>query len=284
MSIITCTIAHMTDTHCHLNLSPLYEDVENAVRLANEAGVQKLIIIGTDLITSRIAIDLAGKLHNCFAAVGIHPDEAGPTFTDDLERLINNPKVIAIGECGLDYCDLQNQTEAETFKQKNIQKQLFGVHIALAKKYNLPLSIHCRNTQKNGDQTNHGLNAYKDLFDTIEHFSKDDGKLPKFVLHCMSGDQEYLKTGLELGGYISFAGNITYPSAQSLRDLLLNTPIERILFETDAPFLAPQGKRGTSNTPANVSEIYKFAANLLGINLDTLDNQVSENVNAIFRI
>jgi TatD DNase family protein len=274
----------MTDTHCHLNLSPLFEDVENAVKLASETGVSQMIIIGTDLITSRIASDLSSKLLNCYSAVGVHPDEAGPTFADDLEKLIDNPKVVAIGECGLDYCDLHNQSETEAFKQKNIQKQLFGVHIKLAKKHNLPLSIHCRNTQKNGDLTSFGLNAYKDLFDTMEHFSKDDGMLPKFVLHCMSGDQEYLKKGLELGGYISFAGNVTYPSAQSLRDLLLNTPIDRLLFETDSPFLAPQGKRGTSNTPANVSDVYKFAANLLEINLDTLDKQVSENVKAIFRI
>lgn len=282
----------MIDTHCHLNLSPLIENIKDVISRSEELGVKQMIIVGTDLISSRLGVDIAGKTPNVFCAVGVHPDTIHPNTTNfpfdiyekDLDELTKNKKVCAIGECGLDYVELQTLTSGEVSQLKNLQKKLFGLQIQLAKKKRLPLVIHCRNTKKASDPVHHGLNAYQDIFDTLDHFSKDDGTIPKFVLHCMSGNKKYLEQGLHRGGYISFAGNLTYPSAENLRELLRATPLERLLFETDAPFLSPQGKRGTSNEPANIAETYHFAAEVLGLHHDQLKIQIQQNVKQIFGI
>lgn len=267
----------MIDTHCHLNLPPLNTDLENVWQRAREQGVNQVVVIGTDIKTSKEAIAVASQYSEMFAGVGIHPENVKSDMTgweEELASLAQKPKVVVIGECGLDY--------SETPLSPNVQKQLFGLHIRLAKKAGLPLSIHCRNS-RGKEVPQHGLNAYRDIFDTLEHFSKDDGVVPKFILHCMSGDKSYLKHGLKLGGYISFAGNITYSSAQALRDLLKATPLDRLLLETDAPFLSPQGKRGTTNEPANVALTYAFAAETLGLHLDTLIAQIQQNAKTIFK-
>lgn len=282
----------MIDTHCHLNLSPLSDDLEGVWNRAQEAGVTNTIVIGTTIPTSEEAVAIASKLVGIFAAVGIHPDVIGPatpkeaisleTWERELTTLAKDDRVVAIGECGLDYVDLHSVNETEAIRLKNLQKQLFGLQIKLAKKLNLPLSIHCRNVRSIKDTPHHHLNAYADLFDTLEHFSKDDGRLPKFVLHCMSGDRDYLKQGLRLGGYISFAGNVTYPSASSLVELLKATPLDRLLLETDAPFLSPQSSRGTPNEPAKVAETYEFVAGQLGMERDGLNQLTHANAKKLF--
>ncbi len=283
----------MIDTHCHLNLSPLSDDLANVWQRAQNAGVLETIVIGTEMNSSIQALSIASKLLGVSAAVGIHPDVIHPGVTSkditleewetELDKLAQDKKVVAIGECGLDYVELHQINEEEAKTLKNLQKQLFGVHIKLAKKLGLPLSIHCRNTRGAKDQPKHGLNAYHDLFDTLEHFSKDDGVFPRFVLHCMSGDLEYLEQGLKRGGFISFAGNVTYPSAANLRELLKATPLDRLLLETDAPFLSPQASRGQTNEPAKVAETYAFVAQELDISIDELDKIVHDNAKKLFK-
>lgn len=282
----------MIDTHCHLNLPPLRDEVNSVWSRAQEVGVTRAIVIGTDINTSRDSVEIASTLEGVSASIGIHPDvvklehekdqEIWQEWRDTLEELAASNKVVAIGECGLDYVELQTIGQEDAIKLKNMQKALFGLHIKLAKKHQLPLSIHCRNTRSQKDLPKHDLNAYKDMFDAMEHFCKDDGLLPKFVLHCMSGDIEYLESGLKRGGFISFAGNVTYPTAESLRELLRATPLNRLLLETDAPFLTPQSGRGTTNEPAKISETYSFVGNLLGLSVDKLDETVTANAKNLF--
>lgn len=284
----------MIDTHCHLNWSPLSEDLQGVQQNARDVGVSGIIVIGTDLDTSRQAVTIATQLDKIWASIGLHPDTASPTHeinTQDIARwqtklasMLPNPKVVAIGECGLDYVELHEQSQEVAYKIKNQQKQLFGMQIQLAKEFKLPLSIHCRNTKNAQQEPAHNLNAYADLIDTLEHFSKNDGVVPSFILHCMSGGPEYLREGLRLGGFISFAGNVTYPSAQSLRDLLHLTPLDRLLLETDAPFLSPKSKRGTPNTPANIAETFSCVANELGIAIEELDKVTTTNAQKIFHL
>ena len=284
----------MIDTHCHLNLSPLQEDALHVRQLAQQQGVTELIVIGTDISTSKEALSIASSLPKTWASLGIHPDAANPqhaidaqqiaTWKEQLTALLPHEKVVAIGECGLDYVDLHNASKEIAQRIKNQQKQLFGMQIQLAKSFHIPLSIHCRNTKSIKDEPQHSLDAYTDLIDTLEHFSKDDGVIPTFVLHCMSGNLAYLQSGLRLGGYISFAGNITYSSAGLLRELLHNTPHDRILLETDAPFLSPQSKRGTPNTPGNIKETYEFVANELEISFLDLEEMVISNAKNIFHL
>lgn len=282
----------MIDTHAHLNLPPLSQDTAAVWQRATEAGVSKTIVIGTELKSSQSAIEIAHNLSGVYAAVGIHPDVVHPgvnvadiTLSDWEAKLLDlakNEKVVGIGECGLDYVELHGLDQQEAMRLKNLQKQLFGMQVNLSKALGLPLSIHCRNTRKADEQGKHGLDAYSDLFDTLEHFCKDDGILPKFVLHCMSGDQNYLEAGLKRGGFISFAGNITYPSASNLRQLLQATPLDRLLLETDAPFLSPQSSRGTPNEPAKVSETYEYVAKFLGTHRDELERIIDTNVGKLF--
>lgn len=283
----------MIDTHCHLNLPPLSEDARTVWKQANEAGVHTAIIVGANLESSRAAIETVRNLDGTHAAVGIHPDcistseETDGTplanWTQELESLSTEKEVVAIGECGLDYVELHSLSSVQVEKVKNQQKRLFGIHIQLAKKHHLPLIIHTRNTRNSKDEPQHALDAYADVIDVLEHYSKTDGIIPSFVLHCMSGTTTYLEKGLALGGYISFAGNISYPSAGPLRELLHATPLDRLLLETDAPFLAPQSKRGSTNTPANITETYEFVANELGLSIEALTQQVVTNAGNLFQ-
>lgn len=276
----------MIDSHTHLNLSPLLEEWSTIWKSAQQAGVTKALCIGTDLATSKQAVELASKDPCIYAAVGLHPDEAEKGVADlqALESLCENDRVVAIGECGLDYVGLQGKGEEDIHKGKTIQKRVFGEQIQIAKRHHLPLSIHCRNTPKTGDSSDPLLDAYHDLLDTLRHFCVDDGVIPPFVLHCMSGSVEYLQEALPMGAYVSFAGNVTYPSATAIRELLHATPLDRLLVETDAPFLSPQGKRGTVNTPANVMDTAAFIAKELHMSLEEIDQLTTANARKLFKL
>ncbi|HSW90127.1 MAG TPA: TatD family hydrolase [Patescibacteria group bacterium] len=263
----------MIDTHCHINISPLLEQASDVLERAKNAGVTHCIVVGTSLSDSQTAIDISKHYPNCKAAVGLHPENIKDIgdldmLSNQLSTLAQNKEVVAIGECGLDY----------TLKDfdRTAQRRLFGVHIQIAKQIGLPLVIHCRDRES--------ILAYDDLIDTLEHFSKDDGQTPPFVLHCVSGPKEYIQKAIAMGAYVSFAGNVTYPSAQNIRDILPLVPKNKLLAETDAPFLAPQSVRGSTNEPAFVKETVEKLAELLHLPFNEVDRQTTLNAKILFRI
>lgn len=279
----------MIDTHTHLNLPPLYEDHKVYVERALAACVTRMMIVGVNIETSEKAIELAAKHPQLWAAVGIHPEERGElsVFRTQLSELVKNNRVSAIGECGLDYSELSLQGTGEKIKSGearhdmrgviDFQKQLFVMQAELAATRDLPLLIHCRNTRRNDEVVSYS--AYDDLLVLLKSLAK----CPRFVLHCASGPVAYVQAALEMGAYVSFAGNVTYPNAGSIRELLKITPLDRLLVETDAPFLSPQGKRGTQNEPANVVDTARFIAEFLGTSYEEIDSITTENAMKLFR-
>jgi TatD DNase family protein len=251
------------DTHLHYNLEPLSLDWERYLAEAQSAGVKKAIVVGTDLETSKTAVELVGKTSGLFATVGIHPHEALALASIDesielLSQLISK-KVVGIGETGLDYA--QHPPEQE----KEAQMKLFTAHIRLAKEKKLPLTIHCRD-------------AYEDM---LEILGKE--RPPAFVLHCMSGELPYFQSALQLGAYISFAGNVTYKNAEKLRELARNTPQNRIFVETDAPFLSPGKYRGKFPCePAFITETVKTIADCLKVSVEECERITSANAHRFF--
>ncbi|PWU22506.1 hypothetical protein C5B42_05830 [Candidatus Cerribacteria bacterium 'Amazon FNV 2010 28 9'] len=279
----------MIDTHAHLNLSPLCEHPEEIRQKAQECHVNMVILPGVDLESSRKSIELSKTLMRTKAAIGIHPQEATATLNikairSQFEAWLQNEEVVAIGECGLDYCELHDLPKEQAQVKRTLQRKLFGIHIQLAKQFNRPLLIHCRNTRSAEEKEQEDINAYTDNLDTLRHFSTTDGIIPSFVLHCMSGSVPYLEEALHMGGYISFAGNVTYKNAQHIRDLLHATPLGRLLLETDSPFLSPQSKRGTSNEPANIKETYESVAKELNMSFHQLEHIVEVNAHQLFHI
>lgn len=277
----------MFDTHAHLNLSPLLEEAPQVWKRANEQGVAQAILIGVNAVSSQQAVSLVTTLPGTFAAIGLHPDEVNAISEDDKEELIilsHNPAVVAIGECGLDYVTLQEYEITQAQQERTKQRQLLGWHIQLAKQVDKPLILHCRNTRNARHPAKQTFSAYSDLLDTINHFSKSDGELPRFILHCVSGPIEYVEAAIRLGAYVSFAGNVTYTNAPEILDLLSLVPIDHLLVETDCPYLAPQSKRGQTNEPAFVMETADFLARKLQMTPSEFDIQTTRNAQICFRL
>lgn len=254
------------DTHVHYNLEPLVVDWRKYWNDAQIAGVGKSIVVGTDPETNKKAMEIASQDPNLFAAVGIHPHEGKNSIDEQIQELNdlikkNKDHIVAIGECGLDYFRTP-EDQLESVRQH--QKTLFEKQVLLAKQYNLPVIIHCRD-------------AYDDMLSILKSHSGI-----RFVLHCMSGTVEYLQAAVELGGYISFAANVTYKTADLIRELAKATPQDRLLVETDAPFLPPQQLRGKMNDPANIVETVAMLAETRGISKDECEAITTANAESIF--
>jgi len=256
-------LPELIDTHCHLDHPPLGEQIEQVLLRAREAGVRQCISIGTSLETSQANVLLAQRYPMVRAAVGVHPHEAD-TVTDDLladiERLATEPSVVAIGEVGLDSYRQHASIEA--------QRRVFIRCIAIAKRCHLPLLIHCRD-------------AYEPLLVLLRQAADE---ALRGLIHCASGPPEFIHGALELGFYISFAGNVTFPNAQALRELIPLVPDERLLIETDAPFLAPQPVRGQTNEPAYVAHTASFLAPLRRLSMEELGTLTSRNARRLFKL
>ncbi|NOX96712.1 MAG: YchF/TatD family DNA exonuclease [Nitrospirae bacterium] len=231
----------LIDSHCHLDFGKFDGDRDGVISRAREEGIAFIINVGTSLERSKKSVELAEKHDFIYAAVGIHPHEAGKVKEDDyriLEKLAENGKVVAIGETGLDY--YRNPAP------KDKQKENFRRQIALAKKLRLPLIVH--NREADGD--------------TLSILKEEKAEKVKGILHCFSGSRVLAQECLELGFYISVAGQITYPNAESLREVVKDLPTDRLLVETDSPFLAPQPQRGKRNEPAFVKYVAEELARL----------------------
>lgn len=275
----------MIDVHCHLNFHAFEKDYDEVIKSAFQAGVTKIINVGTKLDSSQKAVKLAKEYENLFAIVGIHPHHADKPLlgchpeqvlgSNDwlmrLERIAKNPKVVGIGEIGIDYYSYKSND----IVNPNLQKEVFIKQIELAYKLKLPLQIHNRH-------------AGKDIIDIILNH-KSYLLNPPGMFHCMSGNLEFLKKVLSLGFYIGFDGNITYsglaPGEKTdLKELVKYTPMDRILVETDSPFLTPQPHRGSRNKPEYVIITGKFIAKIKGLSFEKLEAKTTANAIKLFTL
>jgi TatD DNase family protein len=251
----------LIDTHCHLDFADFKEDLDQVIQRAQSAQVNYFINPGSTLESCRAAVLLADRYPQIYAAVGVHPHDAD-TFDasaqSQLEELAGQQKVVAIGETGLDYY--------RNLSSKENQRQAFLKQIALAKKLNLPLIIHCRQAEE----------------ETLEFLK---GALPlQAVVHCFSGNGDFLKECLDLGFFVSYTCNITYPKAQGLREVLKLTPLDRLMLETDAPYLSPDGFRGKRNEPTQVKLLAQAVSLILGISLAEIEDCTTRNAKGFFKL
>jgi TatD DNase family protein len=239
------------------------DDWPAALDNAADAGIEYVVVIGFDVESSKQAVMMAEEHGSVLAAVGVHPHDASSmddSSVEQLKLLAEHPKVVAIGETGLDfYRNLSPQKE---------QLKAFEAQLALAGELRLPVIIHDRDAHEGAAQI----------------LSARAGGLVGGVLHCFSGDSKFARSALEWGFYISVAGPVTYPNAKALREVIESVPIERIVIETDAPYLTPQPKRGKRNEPAYVRYVAEELATLKGLSVDDIDRITTLNAKQLFGI
>lgn len=249
----------LTDTHCHLNLTEHFPDPASEVEFARSQGVDRLIVVGIDLESSRMAIGLAEQFPGVFATVGIHPNSSANLeegWRDSIRAMASHPKVVAIGEIGLDY-HWQYATREEQFKALTEQ-------LDLADELDIPVVFHCRE-------------AYDDLLTLLE-----GRKQGRWLLHCFSGDANDAARANKLECYFGVDGPLTYKSANGLRDLVASLPLERVVVETDAPYLTPAPFRGKPNRPGYVSYVNAMLAAIWRTDAETMAVRTSENAERFF--
>ena len=257
------SLPELFDTHAHLHFPEFGDDLDAVLARARAAGVRRMLTIGTDLASSHAAVALAGREPDVWAAVGIHPHDAAGADEDalaELERLASESRVVAIGETGLDF--FRNLSPAET--QREVLNKFFELH----RKTKKPLVLHVRD-------------AYRQMREQIQ---SELGSSVEGVLHCFSSDKETMKEFLDLGFHISFAGPLTYKKNDALREAFEVCPLDKILLETDAPFLPPQTKRGSRNESGFLLETARLGAALKKISLEELGRLTSENAKRFFRL
>jgi len=256
------TTPFLVDTHAHLQWPSLLADVDAVLTRAHDAGVRRILTLGTDPASCRAAVDLAERHAGVYAAVGVHPgdvvDDAGAAL-DSVAPLLDHPRVVAIGETGLDYYHDDNPPRA-------LQRASFERHLDLAARTGKPICIHSR---ESGD-------------DVLRLLEARAGRVTA-VLHCYTGDLATAQRALALGCYLSFAGNATYPKLRDLLAVAAAIPADRLLLETDAPFLAPQPRRGRRNEPANVAYTYEAIAAARGATRASLGALVGANAARLFQ-
>jgi len=257
------------DSHCHLTADRFAADREEAVERAREAGVDAMIAIGSGygFEGNADAVALAESHGDVFATVGVHPHEASVLDDAGLERLrawLDHPRVVGVGECGLDFHYMNSPEDA--------QRRAFAAQVALARERDQPVSIHVR-----GDEPD----AYAPL---LEIWLGEGGGALEGVLHCYTGSRAFAHRALDAGLSVSFSGIVTFKGSAELREVARSVPLDRLLVETDAPFLAPEGHRGRRNEPAWVGRVGETLAELHGVPLDELARATSDNARRLFRL
>jgi TatD DNase family protein len=256
----------LIDSHAHIDFPQFDEDRDAMLERARAAGVTTLLAIGTGPGPEKLDAALPFAEHHgwIYVTVGIHPHEAKEVTADHLNqlaRLAKHPKVIAWGEIGLDY--------HYDHSPRDVQQRVFRDQMALAREAKLPIIIHCRD-------------AWPDCLNLIEEEWRSSGF--GGALHCFSGTLEDARRGVDMGFMISFAGNSTYPKAQNLRDIAKALPLENLLIETDAPYLAPQPYRGKRNEPAYVAEVARTLASVRNLRPEEAAWATAENFRRFFRV
>jgi TatD DNase family protein len=262
----------LTDTHTHLDFPEFDDDRERVIERAAAAGVSAIVNVGTDLDSSRAAVALAEAYTQVYAAVGVHPHDAKTLAKEvlkELGALASHPKVVAIGEIGLDfYRDLSPRDQ---------QRQAFQQQLALASEVGKPVIIHDRE-------------AHAEVMAILRHWIEGRHQpsaishQPVGVLHCFSGDLTMAREAIKLGFYISIAGPVTFQNARRLRELVQQLPLEKLLVETDCPFLTPHPHRGKRNEPAYVKLVAQEVARIKGLSLEEVARITSDNAQALFAL
>ena len=249
------------DSHCHLQICSEDRPIEELLDGARGAGLKGMVTVGIDVASSRRVVELAdGDL--VWASVGIHPNSAhelNERSLADLEELVADPRVVAVGESGLDF--YRDEAPPER------QREAFAAHIRVAKDHDVALIIHTRAS----------VGAALD-------FLEGHGPPERFVFHCWSGDESELRRALDLGAYVSFAGNVTFKNAPDLRNRAAGVPADRLLIETDAPFLAPVPNRGRPNEPAWIGLVGATVAEVRGEDTATLARTTEGNARTFFAL
>ena len=251
------------DTHAHLHFPEYAADLPDVLARARAAGVRRMLTIGTDVETSRAAVALAGREPDVWAAVGIHPHDAASaddTALAELERLAGVARVVAIGETGLDFF--------RDLSPRAAQARAFRAQLALARRLGKPVVVHCRDAHA------------ETLAILAEARVGDTGG----IMHCFSGDLDVARRCLDLGLLISLAGPVTYPKARALPDVARAVPADRLVIETDCPFLPPQPHRGKRNEPAYLTITAARVAELRGEPLEDLAARTTANARALLRV
>jgi TatD DNase family protein len=259
----------LIDTHAHLDFREFDQDRDQVIKRAFRKGIEKIINIGCNLERSRNSIKLAERYDNIYAAVGIHPhDIVNYQLSEaetELKKLAKQNKVVAIGECGLDYFRMDKENKEENIRR---QKDFFIMQIRIARDFNLPLIIHCRD-------------AYSDLLEVL----KEQANSHKGVTHCFSASFKYAKEFLDLGFLISFTGNITYAKEDdAILETVKEISLDKIMVETDSPYLAPVPHRGERNEPAFVRYIAEKITEIKEIDFEKVAEQTTKNAIKIFNL
>jgi TatD DNase family protein len=260
------------DSHAHLEMEQFDADREQVLARAREAGVDTILAIGSGTGPGSLdcAIQLAEKYQFIYATIGIHPHEARlarDADFEEMEQLAKRPKVIAWGEIGLDYF--------YDHSPRDIQKQVFLKQLELAQAAKLPIVIHCRPSDRSED-------AWEDCLKLLRDQWAPSGL--GGILHCFTGTWDHAKRALDMGFMISFAGNVTFPKAQQIRDAAKQVPPDRMLIETDSPFLAPVPHRGKRNEPSFVREAARQIGELRSLSTEDIGLQTAENFYRFFSL
>jgi TatD DNase family protein len=253
----------LVDSHCHLDHEPMASDINATLMRAKDKGVRGFLTIGTDLSKIPLLASIAENHDDVFATLGVHPHEAEKTLPEkELYKVLvsesKHPKMVGFGETGLDYYYTHSPIED--------QKASFKTHIEASLACDLPLIVHTRNADE----------------DTIALLKTVGQGKARGVMHCFSGNAWLRDQALELGFYISASGILTFNKAEELRDIFKDVPLERLLVETDAPFLAPIPYRGKPNEPAFVVETAKKIADIKNVEYDVIVNQTTQNFLKLF--
>ncbi len=247
----------MVDPHCHLFL--LSREPGEVVEEARRAGVDTIISVGIDPDSSRRSLGFAERFRGVFATAGMHPHtarELDARAGAEIEELLGNPLVVAVGETGLDF--------HRDLSPREDQERAFRIHLGLGAETGKPVVVHCRE-------------AWPEVLRAL-----DEGSAERVVLHCFSGDRAVAEECAARGYWLSFAGNLTYPRNAHLREAAAAVPLDRLLAETDSPFLPPQGLRGRENAPANVDHVVGAIAAARGEEVEVVAAAIARNARAAF--
>ena len=248
----------LIDTHCHLFFDELKEDLSSVLKRAADLGVTKFICVGTNIKDSKESYNLALDYENIFSTAGVHPhdtEEVAENYIDELYNLLKNEKVVAVGEIGLDYF--------KELSDISVQKKIFAEQLELAQKINKPIVFHNRDSDE-------------DIINTLSEFPNIHG-----VAHCFSSTYDVAKKLIDMGFYISFSGNLTFKNSH-LPDVAKRLPIDRLLVETDSPFLSPVPHRGKTNEPGRARFVADLLARLHNLSINEVAQITTTNAKAIF--
>lgn len=255
--------AELFDTHAHLHFPDFTEDLTEVMARARAAGVRQMVTIGTSAETSRAAVAVAERDPNVWASIGLHPHDAeagDEALFAELERLAASPRVVALGEMGLDFF--------RNLSPRPAQEAAFRRQIALARRLRKPVVVHCRDAHA----------------DTLAILAEERVSDVGGIMHCFSGDVEIARRCLDLGLLVSLAGPVTYPNARALPDVARFVPADRLVVETDCPYLPPQPYRGKRNEPSYLVITAARVADLRKESIDELGPRMAENARRLFRI